>query len=114
MGNQGMQKYLPIQSFRADPRASAQKITHPVTIARRLKLDCQYPPNRKRKEIHSLVPFLLETVLLQSTPVKLSMTDMRLFNNFLLSAYPHLPLGNDEVWVTEIASFAHSVRRPKK
>ena len=34
------------------------------------------------------------------------MTDMRLFHHFLTMAYPHLPLGNETVWVNEIPKFA--------
>ena len=34
---------------------------------------------------------------------------MRLFHHFIMTAYPHLPLGNGDVWVREIPAFAHSV-----
>jgi hypothetical protein len=34
------------------------------------------------------------------------MTDMRFFHHFLTMAYPHLPLGNETVWVNEIPKFA--------
>ncbi|KAK5464952.1 hypothetical protein LTS15_001515 [Exophiala xenobiotica] len=35
-----------------------------------------------------------------------SMMDMRFFHHFLTVAYPHLPVGNDHVWVHEIPQFA--------
>lgn len=35
--------------------------------------------------------------------------DMRLFHHFLINAYPHLPLGSEEVWVRDVPGFAHSV-----
>ncbi|EXJ87686.1 hypothetical protein A1O1_04610 [Capronia coronata CBS 617.96] len=35
-----------------------------------------------------------------------SMLDMRFFHHFLTIAYPHLPVGNDTVWVHEIPQFA--------
>jgi hypothetical protein len=34
------------------------------------------------------------------------MLDMRFFHHFLTTAYPHLPIGNDHVWVNEIPQFA--------
>lgn len=37
------------------------------------------------------------------------MADMRLFHHFLITAYPHLPVGADRIWVTVIPSFAHNV-----
>lgn len=37
-----------------------------------------------------------------------SMLDMRFFHHFLTTAYPHLPLGNDHVWVNEIPQFAQA------
>jgi hypothetical protein len=37
-----------------------------------------------------------------------TLLDMRFFHHFLTTAYPHLPLGNDHVWVNEIPQFAES------
>lgn len=37
------------------------------------------------------------------------MADMRLFHHFLITAYPHLPVGADSIWITVIPSFAHNV-----
>ncbi|CAO2658736.1 Nn.00g064590.m01.CDS01 [Neocucurbitaria sp. VM-36] len=37
-----------------------------------------------------------------------SMADMRLFHHFLITAYPHLPVGADKIWITVIPSFAHN------
>lgn len=37
------------------------------------------------------------------------MADMRLFHHFLITAYPHLPVGADKIWITVIPSFAHNV-----
>jgi len=52
----------------------------------------------------------LETRSLQSTPTVFNASDMRLFHHFIMNAYPYLPLGNESVWVRDIASFSHSVR----
>ncbi|KAL9107497.1 MAG: hypothetical protein Q9227_007599 [Pyrenula ochraceoflavens] len=46
-------------------------------------------------------------VQMQSTPTLFSLTDMRLFHHFLTVAYPHLPLGNESVWLNDIPLFAH-------
>ena len=45
-----------------------------------------------------------------STPTSFNMDDMRCFHHFLTVAYPHLPLGNDSVWVQDIPIFAQQVR----
>ncbi|ERF75260.1 hypothetical protein EPUS_00052 [Endocarpon pusillum Z07020] len=41
-----------------------------------------------------------------SPPTSFNMDDMRCFHHFLTVAYPHLPLGNDSVWVQDIPIFA--------
>ncbi|KAI4920768.1 uncharacterized protein J4E92_008412 [Alternaria infectoria] len=45
---------------------------------------------------------------LGSTPGVFSMADMRLFHHFLITAYPHLPVGADKIWITAIPGFAHN------
>jgi hypothetical protein len=78
----------------------------------RLKLDCKYPTEGSQQENSLLsVPPVLDRSQLQSTPTLFNLTDMRLFHHFLMICYPHVPLGNEEVWVTDIASFAHSVTK---
>lgn len=37
------------------------------------------------------------------------MADLRLFHHFLITAYPHLPVNADKIWITVIPSFAHNV-----
>lgn len=69
-------------------------------------LDCKYPSLHVIRAVRS-PPLDLDN--LQSTPTVFDSTDMRLFHHFLMNSYPHLPLGNDNVWSREIASFAHSV-----
>lgn len=32
------------------------------------------------------------------------------FHHFLVTAYPHLPVGADKLWINVIPSFAHNVR----
>jgi hypothetical protein len=41
-------------------------------------------------------------------PGTFTMADMRLFHHFLITAYPHLPVGADKIWITVIPSFAHN------
>lgn len=45
------------------------------------------------------------------------MTDMRLFHHYMMEAYPHLPVGNNTTWLSQIPLIAHHVgdfryRRP--
>ena len=51
----------------------------------------------------------LVSVQLQTTPI-FSLIDMRLFHHFLFHAYPHLPVGNDAVWVGRVPAVAYHVR----
>lgn len=48
----------------------------------------------------------------QATPTVFSMLDMKLFHHFMVEAHPHVPLGNDDVWVRDIAGYSHSVCAP--
>lgn len=73
------------------------------------ELTCHYP-NGKYASIRENGPL---TIARRPQPSSLSltndtftMTDMRLFHHFLTMAYPHLPLGNEKVWVNEIPKFA--------
>ncbi|KAK5072039.1 hypothetical protein LTR51_006523 [Lithohypha guttulata] len=45
---------------------------------------------------------------LASSPatVQFSMNDMQFFHHFLTISFPHLPLGNDDVWIRDIPQFA--------
>ncbi|KAE9363276.1 hypothetical protein N431DRAFT_550919 [Stipitochalara longipes BDJ] len=74
----------------------------------RIKVPCTYPLPHIPKPIQKPFSPLLETRSLQSTPTVFNASDMRLFYHFIINAYPHLPLGNENVWVREIASFSHS------
>ena len=71
----------------------------------RIKVHCTYPFSQPQTPS----PVLLDTRSLQSTPTVFTASDMRLFHHFIISAYPHLPLGNESVWVRDIPSFSHSV-----
>lgn len=51
----------------------------------------------------------LVPVQLQTTPI-FSLIDMRLFHHFIFHAYPHLPVGNDAVWVGRVPAVAYHVR----
>ncbi|KAF2740861.1 hypothetical protein EJ04DRAFT_558826 [Polyplosphaeria fusca] len=72
-------------------------------------LHCEYPANI----IHATQrtptsPSPQQMVHLRSTPGTFTMADMRLFHHFLITAYPHLPVGADKIWITVIPSFAHN------
>jgi hypothetical protein len=44
-----------------------------------------------------------------SESLNFTLTDLRFFHHFLNLARPHLPLGNDNVWVEQIPIFAQEV-----
>ncbi|KAL5382261.1 hypothetical protein DPSP01_006656 [Paraphaeosphaeria sporulosa] len=72
-------------------------------------LRCEYPANIIQTTQRSLLsPNPQEMVNLRSTPGVFTMADMRLFHHFLITAYPHLPVGADKIWITVIPSFAHN------
>jgi hypothetical protein len=49
-----------------------------------------------------------------SDALQFSLTDLKFFHHFLVVAHPHLPLGNEEVWVQKIPLFAQEVRASKQ
>jgi hypothetical protein len=51
----------------------------------------------------------ITSVSLQGTPTVFTLTDMRLFHHFLTDAYPHLPVGNDSAWLSQVPLIAHQV-----
>lgn len=73
----------------------------------RTELECQYPEVTSR---WATLPSPSAVVQPQTTPTVFSMEDMKLFHHFIIRAYPHLPVGADSLWRTEIPAFAHQVR----
>ncbi|KAL5412288.1 hypothetical protein PMIN03_004349 [Paraphaeosphaeria minitans] len=72
-------------------------------------LRCEYSENIIQTTQQSqLSPNPQEMINLRSTPGVFTMADMRLFHHFLITAYPHLPVGADNIWITVIPSFAHN------
>jgi Fungal Zn(2)-Cys(6) binuclear cluster domain/Fungal specific transcription factor domain len=70
-------------------------------------LTCQYPTNRNGRDNGPLtIARRPQPSSLSPTTDTFTMTDMRFFHHFLTMAYPHLPLGNEAVWVNEIPKFA--------
>ena len=68
---------------------------------------CHYPiaPTLVETTISAPAPILQP----QATPTVFSMEDMRFFHHFLVRAYPHLPVGGDNIWTLEIPAYAHKV-----
>ncbi|PVI07816.1 hypothetical protein DM02DRAFT_608430 [Periconia macrospinosa] len=75
-------------------------------------LQCEYPANiiqtTTTQQSSPISPSPLEMVNFRSTPATFTMSDLRLFHHFLITAYPHLPVGADKIWITVIPSFAHN------
>jgi hypothetical protein len=84
-------------------------------------LECKYPSKTDQKilrrpscssrsnsaVVRSDEPQLAPTL---SPPTSFTMDDMRFYHQFLTVAYPHLPLGNDSVWLQEIPIIAQQVQ----
>ena len=73
----------------------------------RANMSCKYLLLYIPKTIDS---FPLQTQNLQSPSTIFSACDMRLLHHYIINGFPHLPLGNESVWVQDIATFAHSIR----
>jgi hypothetical protein len=75
------------------------------------EIPCQYP-NGKHTNMRDNGPLTIarrpqpQPSSLSITSDTFTMTDMRFFHHFLTMAYPHLPLGNEAVWLNEIPKFA--------
>ncbi len=71
---------------------------------RRIGLDCEYPPPAAALMLPN------SSSSLRSTPAALAFEDLRFFHHFLVTAYPPLPFGLDDVW-QHVAAMSHEVRR---
>jgi hypothetical protein len=75
-------------------------------------LECTYPAPRTLVALRGSAvysPSPIASVNLQSTPTTFTLTDLRLFHHYLLDAYPHLPVGNDSTWLSQVPLIAHHV-----
>jgi hypothetical protein len=71
-----------------------------------------YPAPKTLAELqfsNAYLPSPLVSVSLQPTPTVFTLTDMRLFHHYLMTAYPHLPVGNDPAWLSQVPLIAHHV-----
>lgn len=66
---------------------------------------CQYPSNAARRETQAT---RRPSQMLAASPAasQFSLKDMAFFHHFLTISFPHLPLGNDDVWIRDIPQFA--------
>lgn len=75
-------------------------------------MKCNYPAPKTLAELQlstSYAPSPIATVTLQPHTSQFTLTDMRLFHHFLMTAYPHLPVGNDSAWLCQVPLIAHHV-----
>ncbi|CAG8981885.1 hypothetical protein HYALB_00013920 [Hymenoscyphus albidus] len=76
----------------------------------KIQSSCVYPQPQTLSALHESSAYAANPVTsinLQATPVIFSLADMRLFHHFLQDAYPHLPVGNDTAWTTQVPLIAH-------
>lgn len=66
---------------------------------------CQYSSNPARREVHVT---RRPSQMLAASPAasQFSLKDMAFFHHFLTISFPHLPLGNDDVWIRDVPQFA--------
>jgi hypothetical protein len=79
-------------------------------------LNCSYPAPKTLKALQGSLLYAsspIASVNLQGTPTIFTLTDMRLFHHFLMDAYPHLPVGNDSAWLSQVPLIAHHVSSDK-
>jgi hypothetical protein len=77
--------------------------THPMCgNCEKAGMTCEYPSP-------PTVPLPAPIMQPQSTPTIFSIKDMQFFHHFLIKAYPHLPVGADQLWTIDVPSFAHKV-----
>ncbi|RMD39533.1 hypothetical protein DV735_g5590, partial [Chaetothyriales sp. CBS 134920] len=71
-------------------------------------LKCLYPALNVHKKREAPPVPLAKRALSSMSPAATTFTilDMRFFHHFLTTAYPHLPLGNDHIWVNEVPLLA--------
>lgn len=82
--------------------------TRPACTQCKVKtVECQYPSQQLKRD-NSVTTRRSPTQSLGSSPAaaQFSMNDMQFFHHFLTISFPHLPLGNDDVWVRDIPQFA--------
>lgn len=73
------------------------------------KLECKYPIQKPLSALKELAPESpICPITLQNTPTMFSMVDMKFFHHFLTVAYPHLPMGKDLAWTTQVPLAAHN------
>jgi hypothetical protein len=95
----------------ADPGLKCQETLPACDNCIRKELVCKYPAARAPSLLQSCSEDIgspLAPVQLQTTPI-FSLVDMRFFHHFIFHAYPHLPVGNDDVWVRRIPAVAYHV-----
>ena len=60
------------------------------------------------RRIDNPVRILPQPSILTNAPLQLKYTDLRFLHHFLTIAYPHLPAGNDSIWIHEIPQNAET------
>jgi hypothetical protein len=84
------------------------------------ELECSYPTKADQQtqrrasdgpsNVAIAAPPIGQPLVSASDVFQFTLTDLKFFHHFLLAAHPHLPLGNEDVWVQQIPVFAQEVR----
>ncbi|KAH9212354.1 hypothetical protein DL95DRAFT_304365 [Leptodontidium sp. 2 PMI_412] len=76
----------------------------------RKDIECTYPDPKTLSALRmsaTCSPTPIASLNLQGTPTIFSLNDMRLFHHFLLGAYPHIPISDNSIWVSQVPLIAH-------
>lgn len=66
---------------------------------------CQYPSSTTRREMQ-VARRPAQMLAASPAAAQFSLKDMSFFHHFLTISFPHLPLGNDDVWLRDVPQFA--------
>ncbi|KAK5939996.1 hypothetical protein PMZ80_007414 [Knufia obscura] len=71
-------------------------------------VECQYPTAPPRRELSNSIRRPNQPLASSPMAAQFTLNDMQFFHHFLTISFPHLPLGNEDVWVRDIPQFAQS------
>ncbi|KAF4617944.1 hypothetical protein G7Y89_g15039 [Cudoniella acicularis] len=97
------------------PRKGHRKSRQGCHNCKRRKIKANFQATENFKQIAESDNYITDISISMSPqqPITLhetqiySLTDMRLFHHYLVAAYPHLPVRNDNVWLTYITPIGH-------
>lgn len=88
-------------------------------ISRRRRPISNEASHRRQEQGHESITSTSEASVLTGwknpsnySPGTFSAADLRFLHHFLITAYPHLPFGSEDIWQTSLPAYAHEVDFP--